>query len=66
MNNEALGFENEFMILLKVPIVISCKHSSKIGWLYRNNKIPGIKLLSNGELSFSWNKDEVNQYIKTD
>jgi molybdenum cofactor biosynthesis enzyme MoaA len=67
-NDLQFGFVKNTMIPLKVPIILNWNFGDYTGMMKRvaeENKINGIKLLPNNELSLSWNRELPEYYIKT-
>lgn len=63
-NKETFGFVEYSMILLPKPIILNYNQSGKLREkVIKEGKINNIKLLSNGILSLSWNKDETEYQL---
>lgn len=66
-NEEQFGFVKNSMIPLKVPIILNWnQHGQMMNKVVKENKINNLKLLPNGELSLSWNRELTQYYIKTE
>lgn len=68
-NDLQFGFVKNTMIPLKTPIVFNWnfgKYTGMMDKVVNHNQINNIKLLPNGELSLSWNREREEYYIKTD
>jgi hypothetical protein len=68
-NDLQFGFVKNTMIPLKVPIVLNWNFGNYTGMMKRvveKNQINNIKLLSNNELSLSWNRELSEYFIKTE
>lgn len=68
-NDLQFGFVKNTMIPLKKPIVLNWNFGNYTGMMKRvteENKINNLKLLSNNELSLSWNREMSQYFIKTD
>ena len=67
-NDLQFGFVKNTMIPLKKPIILNWNFGNYTGMMKRVNeehKINNIKLLSNNELSLSWNRELTEYFIKT-
>jgi molybdenum cofactor biosynthesis enzyme MoaA len=67
-NELQFGFVKNTMIPLKQPIILNWNFSNYTGMMQRvteENKINNLKLLSNNELSLSWNRELSEYFIKT-
>lgn len=59
-NNLQFGFVKNTLIPLKTPIILNWNFGSYTGMMKRvveENKINGLKLLSNNEISLTWNRE---------
>lgn len=68
-NDLQFGFVKNTMIPLKKPIVLNWNFGNYTGMMKRvteENKINNLKLLSNNELSLSWNREMPQYFIKTE
>jgi len=68
-NPKQFGFVKNTMIPLKTPIIMNWNFGKYTGMKDRvteHGEINNIKLLPNGELSLSWNREETKYYIKTE
>lgn len=67
-NDLQFGFVKNTMIPLKVPIILNWNFGEYTGMMKKvveENKINNLKLLSNNELSLSWNRELSEYFIKT-
>ena len=67
-NDLQFGFVKNTMIPLKVPIILNWNFGEYTGMMQKvvqENKINNLKLLSNNELSLSWNRELSEYFIKT-
>jgi molybdenum cofactor biosynthesis enzyme MoaA len=67
-NDLQFGFVKNSMIPLETPIILNWNFGKYTGMMKRVtdlHQINNIKLLSNGELSLSWNRDLPEYFIKT-
>ena len=67
-NQRQFGFVKNSMIPLRKPLILNWNFGEYTGMAQRvkeNNEINNIKLLPNGELSLSWNREAEEFYIKT-
>lgn len=67
-NHLQFGFVKNSMIPLRKPVILNWNFGDYTGMAKRvkeNNEINNIKLLPNGELSLSWNREAKEFYIKT-
>ena len=67
-NHHQFGFVKNSMIPLRRPVILNWNFGDYTGMAKRvkeNNEINNIKLLPNGELSLSWNREAAKFYIKT-
>ena len=67
-NDLQFGFVKNSIIPLKTPIVLNWNFGRHTGMMKRvvdYKQINNIKLLANGELSLSWNRDLPEYFIKT-
>lgn len=65
-NKETFGFVEYSMIIKDVPIILNYnQHGQLRNKVIKENKINNIKLLSTGELSLSWNREEKDYIINT-
>ena len=67
-NDLQFGFVKNTMIPLKKPIILNWNFGNYTGMMKRvteEHKINNIKLLSNNELSLSWNRELTEYFIKT-
>jgi molybdenum cofactor biosynthesis enzyme MoaA len=65
-NNALFGFVKNTMIPLKTPIILNWnQHGKMMDKVVNEKKINNIKLLPNGELSLSWNREMKGYFIKT-
>lgn len=63
-NKETLGFVEYSMVLLPTPIILNYNHrGSMMQKVTEERKINGVKLLPNGHLSLSWNRELKDFYI---
>lgn len=66
-NEEQFGFVKNSMIPLDVPIILNWnQHGQMMNKVVNEKKINNLKLLPNGELSLSWNRELKEYYIKTE
>lgn len=68
-NDLQFGFVKNTLIPLKIPIVLNWNFANFTGMMKRvveENKINNLKLLSNNELSLSWNRELSEYFIKTE
>lgn len=66
-NEEQFGFVKNSMIPLKVPIILNWnQHGQMMNKVVNEHKINNLKILPNGELSLSWNREMSQYFIKTD
>lgn len=68
-NDLQFGFVKNTMIPLKVPIILNWNFGNYTGMMKRvveKNQINNLKLLSNNELSLSWNRELSNYFINTE
>lgn len=64
-NTETLGFVEYAMILIDTPIVLNYNHrGNMMKKVTAERKINSIKLLANGRLSLSWNREMPEYYIQ--
>lgn len=64
-NNEQFGFVKNSMIPLPTPIILNWnQHGQMMQKVVNEHKINNLKLLPNGELSLSWNRELIDYYIK--
>ena len=67
VNNEQFGFVKNSMIPLSVPIILNWnQHGQMMNKVVNERKINNLKLLPNGELSLSWNRELTEYFIKTE
>jgi len=69
VNDLQFGFVKNTLIPLDIPIIMNWnfgKHTGMIEKVLNHNQINNVKLLPNGELSLSWNREYEQYYIKTD
>ncbi len=62
------GFVKNTMIPLEIPIIMNWNIEGYTGMMEKvvnHNQINNLKLLSNGELSLSWNREDDKYFIKT-
>jgi molybdenum cofactor biosynthesis enzyme MoaA len=67
-NDLQFGFVKNTMIPLKIPIVLNWNFGDYTGMMKKvteENKINNLKLLSNNELSLSWNRESKEYFIHT-
>jgi len=67
-NNLQFGFVKNTLIPLKTPIILNWNFGNFTGMMKKvteESKINNIKLLSNNELSLSWNRESTEYFIKT-
>lgn len=67
-NSSQFGFVKNTMITLGTPIIMNWNFGKFTGMkdkVIKESQINNIKLLPNGELSLSWNREEEKYYIKT-
>lgn len=66
-NQYTFGFvRNTLIPLIKTPIILNWnQHGQMMNKVVTEKKINNIKLLTNNELSLSWNKEESDYFIKT-
>lgn len=67
-NDLQFGFVKNTMIPLKKPIILNWNFGNYTGMMKRvteEHKINNLKLLSNNELSLSWNRELTEYFIKT-
>lgn len=63
-NSETFGFVPYSMICLDKPIILNWnQHGQMMNKVVKENKINNIKLLSNGHLSLSWNRNDRERYL---
>ena len=63
-NNLTFGFVPYSMIMLDKPIILNWnQHGKMMQKVIEENKINNIKLLSNGKLSLSWNRNDKTMYL---
>lgn len=63
-NNETFGFVPYSMIMLEKPLILNWnQHGQMMNKVVKENKINNIKLLSNGRLSLSWNRNDEERYL---
>lgn len=62
-NPSTFGFVEYSMICLDTPIILNYNHRGKMALQASKNYINNIKLLSNGNLSLSWNKEDTSKVI---
>jgi molybdenum cofactor biosynthesis enzyme MoaA len=66
-NDEQFGFVKNSMIPLDVPIILNWnQHGQMMNKVVNEHKINNLKILPNGELSLSWNREMTQYFIKTD
>jgi organic radical activating enzyme len=66
-NKETFGFVEYSMIMLDTPIILNYNQHGKLREkVVKENKINNIKLLATGDLSLSWNREEIDYFINTD
>lgn len=68
-NDQQFGFVKNTMVPLKTPIILNWNFGNYTNMMKRvieENKINNIKLLSNNELSLSWNRELTEYFINTD
>lgn len=68
-NDLQFGFVKNTMIPLKVPIILNWNFGNYTGlmkYVINENKINSLKIIPNGELSLSWNRELSEYFIKTD
>jgi len=64
-NKETFGFVEYSMILLPAPIILNYnQHGQLRNKIVNERKINNIKLLTTGELSLSWNREEKDYFIE--
>jgi molybdenum cofactor biosynthesis enzyme MoaA len=65
-NEEQFGFVKNSMIPLATPIILNWnQHGQMMNKVVNEHKINNLKILPNGELSLSWNREMTQYYIKT-
>lgn len=63
-NPETFGFVPYSMICVGKPIILNWnQHGQMMNKVVKENKINNIKLLSNGHLSLSWNRNDRERYL---
>lgn len=65
-NDLQFGFVKNTMIPLKTPIILNWNFGEYTGRVVEKKQINNLKLLSNNELSLSWNRELTEYFIKTD
>lgn len=66
-NNNTLGFVENSLLDLGVHLIFNYNHSGRLMKEFNENKkINGFKLLPNGEISISWNRERKDLYVRTD
>ena len=66
-NNELFGFVKNSMVPLDVPLILNWnQHGQMMNKVVNEHKINNLKILPNGELSLSWNREMTQYFIKTD
>jgi len=63
-NPKTLGFVEYSMICLDTPIILNYNHRNRMTEMASQGYVNGIKLLTNGNISLSWNRDDLSQVIK--
>jgi molybdenum cofactor biosynthesis enzyme MoaA len=63
-NPDTFGFVEYSMICMDTPIILNYNHRGKMADRARAGYINNIKLLTNGNLSLSWNKDDESRVIR--
>ena len=65
-NEEQFGFVKNSMIPLSTPIILNWnQHGQMMNKVVKESKINNLKILPNGELSLSWNRECPEYFIKT-
>lgn len=65
-NYETLGFVKNSIIMLPTPLVFNYNHGGRLMQMFvEESKIHGVKLLSTGDLSYSWNREAEEFFVDT-
>jgi molybdenum cofactor biosynthesis enzyme MoaA len=63
-NKMTFGFVEYSMICLPTPIILNYNHRGQMAQRASEGYVNGIKLLTNGNLSLSWNKDAADKVLR--
>jgi organic radical activating enzyme len=62
-NPLTLGFVEYSMIIQKTPLILNYNHRGRMAYFASKGYINGVKLLTNGNLSLSWNREDLDKVI---
>ena len=66
VNDEQFGFVKNVLLPFTTPIIFNYnQHGQMMNKVINENKINNLKILPNGELSLSWNRELTEYFIKT-
>jgi molybdenum cofactor biosynthesis enzyme MoaA len=63
-NPLTFGFVENSMIMMDTPIILNYNHRGQMATYAAMGRVNNVKLLTNGNLSLSWNKDDESRVIR--
>lgn len=63
-NPHTFGFVEYSMICMQTPIILNYNHRGQMAQQARKGYVNNLKLLTNGNLSLSWNKEDTSRVVR--